>query len=100
MQMEIIIYQRQKVHYEVQNGTTCLVPKFACCVAGPSQFFPQRFSIERSRTASPVAVLQRAIVEVAIPSSQHIDPKFKSPTNSLCADLTWSSVKASYPFSW
>ena len=38
-----------------------VVPKFACCVAGPSDFFPQWFSIERSRTASPGAVLQRAI---------------------------------------
>ena len=44
---------------------TCLVPKFACCVAGPSEFFIQRFSIERSRTASPVAVLQRARVSIA-----------------------------------
>ena len=60
--MEIIIYRRQRVHYGEQNDATCLVPKFACCVPGPSQFFPQRFSIERSRTASPGAVLQRANV--------------------------------------
>ena len=59
--MEIVIYRRQRVDYGEQNDTTCLVPKFACCVAGPSEFFIQRFSIERSRTASPVAVLQRAI---------------------------------------
>ena len=60
--MEIVIYQRQRVDYGEQSDTTCLVPKFACCVAGPSEFFIQRFSIERSRTASPVAVLQRATV--------------------------------------
>ena len=47
---------------ETQSDTTCtcLVPKFACCVAGPSEFFIQQFSIERSRTASPDVVLQRA----------------------------------------
>ena len=58
--MEIVIYWRQRVDYGEQSVTTCLVLKFACCVAGPSEFFIQRFSIERSRTASPVAVLQRA----------------------------------------
>ena len=61
VRMEIVIYRRQRVDYREQSDTTCLVPKFACCVAGPSEFFIQRFSIERSRTASPVAVLQRAI---------------------------------------
>ena len=40
---------------------TCLVPKFACCIAGPLEFFIQWFSMERSRTASPGAVLQMAI---------------------------------------
>ena len=58
--MEIVIYRRQRVDYGEQSDTTCLVPKFAFGVAGPSEFFIQRFSIERSRTASPVAVLQRA----------------------------------------
>ena len=58
--MEIVIYRRQRVDYGEQSDTTCLVPEFACCVAGPSEFFIQRFSIERSRTASPSAVLQRA----------------------------------------
>ena len=58
--MEIVIYRRQRVDYGEQSDTTCLVPKFAFCVAGPSEFFIQRFSIERSRTASPVTVLQRA----------------------------------------
>ena len=36
---------------------SCLVPKFACCVAGPTEFFIQLISIESSRTASPGAVL-------------------------------------------
>ena len=58
--MEIVMYRRQRVDYGEQSDTTCLVPKFACCVAGPSEFFIQRFPIERSRTASPGAVLQRA----------------------------------------
>ena len=58
--MEIVIYRRQRVHYGEQNDTTCLVPKFVCCVVGPSEFFLQRFSIERSRTASPGAVPQIA----------------------------------------
>ena len=58
--MEIVIYWRQRVDYGEQNDTTCLVPKFACCVTGPSEFFPQWFSIEHSRTASPGVVLQRA----------------------------------------
>ena len=68
--MEIVIYRRQRVDYGEQSDTTCLVPKFAFCVAGPSEFFIQRFSIERSRTASPVAVLQRAINSHDIDSCQ------------------------------
>ena len=60
--MEIVLYRRQRVDYGEQSDTTCLVPKFACCVAGPSEFFIQWFSIERSRTASQFAVLQRAKV--------------------------------------
>ena len=60
--MEILIYRRQRVDYGEQSGTTCLVPKFTCCVAGPSEFCIQRFLIERSRAASPGAVLQRANV--------------------------------------
>ena len=51
--MEIVIYRRERVDYGEQSDTTCLVPKFACCFAGPSEFFTQRFSFERSRTASP-----------------------------------------------
>ena len=58
--MEIVIYQRQRVDYGEQNDTTCLVPKFTCHVAGPSEICIKRISIERSRTASPGAVLQRA----------------------------------------
>ena len=52
VRMEIVIYRRQRVDYGEQSDTTCLVPKFACYVAGTSEFFLQRFSIERSRTAS------------------------------------------------
>ena len=58
--MEIVIYRRQRVDHGEQSDTTYLVLKFAYCVVGPSEFFTQRFSIERSRTASPGAVLQRA----------------------------------------
>ena len=46
--MEIVIYRRQRAQYGEQNDTTCLVPKFVCCVAGLSEFFLQRFSNERS----------------------------------------------------
>ena len=64
--MKIVIYRRQRVDFGEQSDTTCLVPKFACCVAGPSEFFIQRFSIESSRAASPGAVLQRATSNQAV----------------------------------
>ena len=56
-----VTYRRQRVDYGEQVDTTYLVPQFTCYVAGPSEIFPQRFSMERSRTASPGAVLQRAM---------------------------------------
>ena len=37
--MEMVIYRQQRVDYGEQNDTTCLVPKFAFCVVGPSEFF-------------------------------------------------------------
>ena len=69
--MEIVIYRRQRVDYGEQNDTTFSVPKLAFCVTGPSEFFIQRFSIERSRTASPGAVLQRANSPGVIQGSHH-----------------------------
>ena len=37
--MGILIYRRQRVEYEKQNYTTCLVPQFTFYVMGPSEFF-------------------------------------------------------------
>ena len=65
--MEIVIYRRQRVDYGEQSDTTCVAPKFACCIAGPSEFLIQRFSIERSRTVSPGGVLQRATLAADSP---------------------------------
>ena len=36
---------RERVHYGEQNDSNCLVPKFACCVAGPSEFFHNDFQL-------------------------------------------------------
>ena len=43
--MEIVIHRRQRVDYGEQSDTTCLVPKFACCVAGPSEFSYNDFQL-------------------------------------------------------
>ena len=43
--MEIVIYRRQRVDYGEQSDTTCLVPKFACCVAGPSEVLYNDFQL-------------------------------------------------------
>ena len=63
--MGILIYRRQRVDYGEQEDTTCLVSQFTSYVAGPSEICPPRISMERSRTASPVAVLQRAKANLA-----------------------------------
>ena len=62
----IFIYWRHRVDYGEQDDTTCLVPQFTCYVVVPSEICPQRISMERSKTASPGAVLQRAMILFAI----------------------------------
>ena len=83
--MEIVIYRRQRVYYGEQSDITCLVPKFECCVAGPSDFFVQRFSIERSRTASPGAVLQRATMNHIYSKAWYDD--------SICMSIPQTNLK-------
>ena len=45
VRMEIVIYRRQRVDYGELYDTACLVPKFACCVVGPSEFFCNDFQL-------------------------------------------------------
>ena len=60
IQVKCYIYWQQRVDYGEQDDTTCLVLQFTWYVAGPSEICPPRILMERSRTASLGAVLQRA----------------------------------------
>ena len=62
IRMEILIYRRHGVDYGERNETNCLVPQFTCHVVGHSEIYARRISRERSRTASPGVVLQRASI--------------------------------------
>ena len=57
IRMEILIYRWQRVDNEEQDDTTCLMSQFT---------YSPRISMERSRTASPSAVLQRASVTLTV----------------------------------
>ena len=50
---EILIYRCQRIDHEELSldDAFCLVTQFTSCIAEPSEYFPQRFSIEWPRTA-------------------------------------------------
>ena len=50
---EILTYRCQRIDHEELSldDAICLVAQFTSCIAEPSEYFPQRFSIEWPRTA-------------------------------------------------
>ena len=93
--MEILIYQRQRVDHEEQDGTTYLVPQFTYYVTGPPEICPSRISMEQSRTVSPCVVLKglcrskSSISSVVVRSMDVYEKLSGYPTGLVLGWVAW-----------